>query len=62
MLIVELIATAVDGLDILALIAELDELTFNDVLPVKVVKDVESFDNALLISPIAEMQYFLRQF
>ena len=42
-------ATAVDGSDIVALMAELVELTFKDVLPVSVVKEVESFDNALFI-------------
>ena len=41
-LIVEFMATAVDGSEIVALIAELEEFTFNEVLPVKVVKDVES--------------------
>ena len=52
-------ATAVDGSDIVALMAELVELTFKDVLPVSVVKEVESLDNALFISPIADMAVFL---
>ena len=59
MLIDELIATAVDGSVIEVLIAELVEFTFKDVLPVKFVRAVESFDNALLISPIAEIAVFL---
>ena len=54
----EFIATAVDGSDIVALIAELVEFTFKDVLPVSVVKEVESLDSALLISPIAEIAVF----
>ena len=58
-LIVEFIATAVEGSEIVALIAELVEFTFNDVLPESVVKEVESFDNALLISPIADIAVFL---
>ena len=57
-LIVEFIATAVDGSDIVALIAELEELTFNEVLPIKVDKDVDNFERALLISPIAEIAVF----
>ena len=52
-------ATAVDGLDIVALIAELEELTFNEVLPNKADKDVDNFERALLISPIAEIAVFL---
>ena len=51
-------ATAVDGSDIVALIAELEELTFNEVLPIKVDKDVDNFERALLISPIAEIAVF----
>jgi hypothetical protein len=51
-------ATALDGSDIVALIAELEEFTFRDVLPVKVDKDVDNFDNALLISPIADIAVF----
>ena len=58
-LIEELIAIAVDGSDIVALTAVLVELIFNDVLPDKVVREVESLDNALLISPIAEIAVFL---
>ena len=56
---VELIATAVEGSDIDALIEELVDLTFNDVFPVSVFNDVDSYDNALLISPIAEIAVFL---
>ena len=58
-LIVEFIATAVDGSDIVALIAELEEFTFNEVFPVRVVKDVDNFERELLISPIAEIAVFL---
>ena len=59
MLILEFIATAVEGSEILALTAELDELTFKEVFPVRVFKDVESLDKALFISPIAEIAVFL---
>ena len=55
---VEFIATAVDGSYMVALIAELEEFTFRDVFPFRVVKELESFDNALLISPIAEIAVF----
>ena len=40
-------ATALDGSDIVAPIAELEEFMIKDVLPVKVDKDVDNFDNAL---------------
>ena len=52
-------ATATDGLDIVALIAELVEFTFNEVFPVNFAKDVDNLDRALLISPIAEIAVFL---
>ena len=51
-------ATAVDGSEIVALIAELEEFTFNEVFPVSVDKDVDYFESALLTSPIAEMAVF----
>ena len=51
-------ATAVDGSDMVALMAELEEFTFNEVFPVSVDKDVDNFESALLISPIAEMAVF----
>ena len=40
-----------DGSEIVALIAELEEFTFNEVLPVRVVRDVDNLERALLISP-----------
>ena len=49
MLILEFIATAVDGSETVALTAELVELTFKEVFPVRVFKDVESLDKALFI-------------
>ena len=54
----KLIATAIDGSEIVALTAELVELAFKDVLPVNAVSDVDNLDNALLISPIAEIAVF----
>ena len=51
-------ATAVDGSEIVALIAELEEFTFNEVFPINVDKDVDNFESALLTSPIAEMAVF----
>ena len=51
-------ATAVDGSEIVALIAELEEFTFNEVFPVSVDKDVDNFESALLTSPIAEIAVF----
>ena len=57
-LIEELIATALDGSEIFALIAVLLEFTLNEVFPVSASSDVESLDNALFISPIAEMAVF----
>ena len=38
--------------------AELVEFTFNDVFPVSAVREVESLDKALLISPIADIAVF----
>ena len=56
--IFELIATAVDGSEIVALTAELVELAFKAVVPFNAVSDEDNTDNALLISPIAEIAVF----
>ena len=53
MLILEFIATAVDGSEIVALTAVLVELTFKEVFPVRVFKDVES----LLLRRIRQEQF-----
>ena len=41
-----------------ALMAELEEFTFNEVFPVSVDKDVDNLESAFLTSPIAEMAVF----
>ena len=55
---VELTATASDGSVILALTAELLELTFKEVFPVRADKDVDSFESEFFISPIADIAVF----
>ena len=57
--ILEFIETAVAGSDMVALRAELEELTFNAVFPVNVVSEVDNDDKALLISAIAEIEVVL---